>query len=217
MGTIKKKIFGFYRQLADDDNHRYKSWEHCYSYFLSGKPDKDIACLHLAFYLASWGMYRGSSFLLWKDYLVHRDVVEKVLKKRELQDIDYSKVDEKTIDEIFDLMDWMKGWYRQNIKAVNGEKKLVNPTDTLVTKILLGTLGCIPAYDRYFISGLREAGISYSRLSKNNFKSVIGFYKKNKQSFDQASTEITKISKVKYPTMKLVDMYFWEIGAESEK
>ena len=24
------------------------------------------------------------------------------------------------------------------------------PTDTLLTKILLGTVGCVPAYDRYF-------------------------------------------------------------------
>ena len=36
--------------------------------------------LHLAFYLASWGMCRGSSFLLQKDYKVLVPVVEEVLK-----------------------------------------------------------------------------------------------------------------------------------------
>ncbi len=74
--AIKKRILSFHHQLQSDNNHRYKSWEHCFKYFSQGKLDEDIACLHLAFYLASWGMYRGSSFLLWKDYLVHREVVQ---------------------------------------------------------------------------------------------------------------------------------------------
>lgn len=36
--------------------------------------------MQLTFYLASWGMYRGSSFLLQKDYKVHVPVVEELLK-----------------------------------------------------------------------------------------------------------------------------------------
>lgn len=38
--------------------------------------------LQLAFYLASWGMYRGSSFLLQKDYRVHIPVVKELLQKK---------------------------------------------------------------------------------------------------------------------------------------
>ncbi|MFH1661746.1 MAG: hypothetical protein ABIA02_01460, partial [Candidatus Falkowbacteria bacterium] len=69
---IKETIRDFFKEIEGDDNHRYKSWEHCYNYFsLEDKEiNKDIACLHLAFYLASWGMYRGSTFLLQKDYLI---------------------------------------------------------------------------------------------------------------------------------------------------
>jgi hypothetical protein len=47
----------------------------------------------MAFYLASWGMYRGSSFLLWKDYLIHQEVVDNIIAKKHLQDIDFLKVD----------------------------------------------------------------------------------------------------------------------------
>ena len=49
--------------------HRGKSWEHCYTFFRKYKTlrnDKllvDYAALHLGFFLASWGMLRGSSFL----------------------------------------------------------------------------------------------------------------------------------------------------------
>ena len=35
-----------------------------------------------------------------------------------------------------------------------------NATDTLVTKILLGALGCVPAYDRYYVQAVRRYGIS---------------------------------------------------------
>lgn len=65
----------FYHEAKRDENGRYRSWEHCYSnfYHARGKDnaDLDYLSLQLAFYLASWGMYRGSSFLLQKDYKVH--------------------------------------------------------------------------------------------------------------------------------------------------
>ena len=64
----------FYKKIEDDKYHRYKSWEHCYRYFKKNKNKElnyDYAALQLAFYLASWGMYRGSSILLWKDYKIH--------------------------------------------------------------------------------------------------------------------------------------------------
>ena len=39
---------------------------------------------------------------------------------------------------------------------------LGKPTDTLVTKVLLGTFGCLPACDRFFIAGFKKAGFNYS-------------------------------------------------------
>ena len=79
----------FYRDLKEDDNGRYKSWEYCYKVFNDahnfGNLDEeyiDYLCLHLAFYLASWGMYRGSSFLLQKDYKVHKIVIEELFKEK---------------------------------------------------------------------------------------------------------------------------------------
>ena len=44
----------------------------------------------------------------------------------------------------------------------------VTVTDTLVTKILMGTLGCTPAYDRFLKAGLEEKGFS-SSFSRKNF------------------------------------------------
>ena len=74
----------FYDDARANENGRSRSWEHCYRVFRDARtgpsPDYDYLSLHLAFYLASWGMYRGSCFLLQKDYKVLSPTVEKILK-----------------------------------------------------------------------------------------------------------------------------------------
>lgn len=49
---------------------RNNSRNHCFEAFGRLK-DLELLSLHLGFYLASWGMYRGSSGLLQKDFLIH--------------------------------------------------------------------------------------------------------------------------------------------------
>jgi hypothetical protein len=212
---IKSEILAFYKPMFLDRNHRYKSWEHCYTYFSKPISENDIdhACLHLAFYLASWGMYRGSSDLLQKDYLIHRTVVKEIIGHRYLFGTKFEDK-EVEIDGVFRLIELIREHYKKAIKEVGGKMR-ENPfvaTDTLVTKILLGTLGCAPAYDQYFVKGMRENGISYSNLSKSNFEKVIQFYLKNQDEIDQAGDEISRYSGVVYPPMKLIDMYFWTVG-----
>ena len=53
---IENIVMEFYDKIIDDKNHRFKSWEHCYNYFNKNSIEIDLACLHLSFYLASWGM-----------------------------------------------------------------------------------------------------------------------------------------------------------------
>lgn len=83
---IIKSSTEFYNDLKADENGRYRSWEHCYSHFIKARGSKEVdydyLSLQLAFYLASWGMYRGSSFLLQKDYRVHIPVVKELLSEK---------------------------------------------------------------------------------------------------------------------------------------
>ena len=73
------KLETFENDTRNDQYGRYRSWEHCYYIFNRARNNNarnnetyiDYLSLHLAFYLASWGMYRGSSFLLQRDYKVH--------------------------------------------------------------------------------------------------------------------------------------------------
>src|SRR4030042_1465332 len=68
---------------------RYTSFDYCFNYFQSfrdlGKvaaiaytENLQLSCLQLGFYLASWGMYRGSSNLLQKSVLHLVPVVETI-------------------------------------------------------------------------------------------------------------------------------------------
>ena len=70
------------------------SWSICYEEFKKARkqsnPNYDLLALHLGFYLASWGMYRGSSFLKALDYRIHYLAVKMMLEDqyRELFTID---------------------------------------------------------------------------------------------------------------------------------
>ena len=57
---IRSSIQKFYSSIKNDENARYKSWEYWYKIF-GEKQNKidpetiDLICLHLGFYLVSWG------------------------------------------------------------------------------------------------------------------------------------------------------------------
>ena len=216
---IKDTILAFYRQINDDPNHRYRSWDHCYSHFqkrASFTSDKDIdtASLHLAFYLASWGMYRGSSWLLWKDYQVHIPVVRELLEEKHTSlwaiDFDLLKPQSPEVDAFFDLAAKIKQIYKQTVTKVNGVSSLTIPSDILVTKILLGTLGCTPAYDRLVVAGIKIVKEFPARFGPKSFLGFVKFYQKNAEGFKFAQATIAEQGIV-YPVMKLVDMYFWNL------
>ncbi len=164
-------------------------------------------------------MYRGSSFLLWQDYLIHKEVVKEILKYKHLQKIDFGDItkNSKEFKEIFELSNFIKNWYPQNVKKIPEKlTKDINITDTLLTKILLGTLGCIPAYDRFFLDGLKMKNIRpYTKLSEKNFLKIIDFYNENKQEFLATQQHIKEKINVEYPVMKLVDMYFFILSYSS--
>lgn len=203
---IKKHVLGFYKG-GKNPGHRFQSWENCYRFFqwLKEHPanfqrSPEIACLQLGFYLASWGMYRGSSFLLKHSFEVHKKPIRELLKRKydSLWQADIGTLSSPTtIDNIFTLADSVRQLYPSNI------------TDTLLTKIILGTIGCAPAYDRFFKDGCKTKGIRpYSNFNKRSFVAFVKFYQKNCRVFASTAKTIGRSSGVSYPPMKLVDMFF---------
>lgn len=218
---IRETIMRYYEPTLNNSYHRYNSWENCYKYFRSRRLNttrtiSDLDCLHLGFYLASWGMYRGSGFLLGKSYEIHKTVIHELLdnKYKILWNIKIEKLkkDSKEFKLLFTLFDLLKDIYSNEIK----DNK--NVTDTLITKVLLGTMCCTPAYDKYFKDGCYRRKVHpYFNFTKKSYLGIVKYYNDNEEEFIKASKQISKLSKVKYPPMKLVDMYFWQIGKDNPR
>lgn len=219
---VRENTLGYYELLKKDEHHRYKSWEHIYLFFkknhrnLHNEEVKDQASLHLAFYLASWGMLRGGSFLLQKDYKIHRYFIESIAadpkfwifySEEEMEKEIYFALIEELILETMEV-------YRNAVIEINGKKKTVVITDTLVTKILLGVYGNVPAFDRYFKAAAKEHGISAS-LGRKSLEQILEFYEKHREEFSRVQESISE--EVYYPPMKLIDMYFFNYGLEKDK
>lgn len=118
--------------------HRYSSFDYCYNYFLTTndlKIDLEKSCLVLGFYLASWGMFRGSSFLLQKSAKCFQPIVEYIAcLDKDTWRIDVDNYTDQNIDKIIQIYFGLK-------KALITEG---NADLTLITKIMLGVFGFIP-------------------------------------------------------------------------
>lgn len=193
---------------------RYSSWDFCHKAF--GTPIKDNThVLQLAVYLASWGMYRGSSGILQKNYLVHEGAVDILFSKkyRNLKCNQTQEVSSDDVDDIIDLKSELSAHYK-SIYFTRGLNPFapISPTDTLISKIILGTYGCVPAYDQYFIKGLKEVPIKKKEFNEESLLEIFAFIVKHKDDFQGAHELIFNKTHVHYPIMKLVDMYFWQLG-----
>ena len=203
IGTVKRHEEGW-----KGKNHNYRSWELCYQFFCSRPRDRDLACLHLAAYLASFGMYRGSAFIASKDYLVHKDAVAAVEEYYcRLQNLNLSGCFDN-IDHVFSLAKKLECAYKNN-----ADDHLA--TEILITKIMMGTLGCAPAYDKYFCKGLRERSLPQA-FSKKSYKKMLNFCKEESDEFEKVQLHLNQRADgfVKYPIMRVVDIYFWQRGDE---
>ena len=198
-----------------DDEGRYLSYNYCYNYFndnykTNNNDKKNEMTLYLYAYLASWGMLRNS-FLLYKSPFFSRKVIDilceekstgnntpiETLKENIINAYKYKDINAKPIDS----EDNINYYYKEEMK------KAVSPTsiDTLVSKIILGTLGTVPAYDRFFKITAENMGLCQT-LNTKSLNQLQKFIDANKDDIDK----IIKDNKLNYTPMKIVDIYFWQ-------
>lgn len=315
----EKKVSDFYSVIKDkkagEPFSRYKSWEYCHKIFNDYHEKKeeitdeeyDSLALNLAFYLASWGMYRGSSFLLQRDYKTHIGAVKEIMKDKykDLWNYDpsdknneeletdanrlvqlclaiaktYEPIEERnkqnddlytyvfefgdkyidvvieknndeyvvkkggkkaitidndklkyngvdldfSLEDNFPVIDYSsKTIYRT--KARDDTKKLLNVYNVenvstiLTTKIVMGTLGSVPAFDRFLISGLKSEK-TYT-IEGKEWNVVASFCKKTLlftfKFYNEYLKDVTDLPPI-YTPLKKVDMCFWQIGFEKDQ
>jgi hypothetical protein len=162
-------------------------------------------------------MYRGSSFLLGRSYTVHRGVVDVIAKPRfnSLWNAEFGarKTDIRLIPPMLEAIDGIRRAYKPFAPTTGSAQ----PTDTLISKVVLGTFGCLPAGDEYFIRGFRREGLKYSYLNDEFIERVHVICQENLADLHREQVNIHKISGMRYPLMKLVDMYFWQIGRKKTR
>ena len=212
----------FYEDARRDENGRSRSWEHCYRVFRDARtdpcPDYDYLSLHLAFYLASWGMYRGSCFIFQKDYKVHTPIVEEILKPEydclfglactELRNDDVQA-------QLKKLYEYIDDHFHPIREQVAGREVESPVSQVLITKILLGTLGCVPAYDRFFQDGVATYKVTTREYSRNSLLKLVDFYEEHNDRLEEARRGM-RTDDLIYPQMKVLDMGFWQIGFEKD-
>ena len=192
---------------------RYASFDYCFNYFQSHRETGrlealvdgrglQLSCLHLGFYLASWGMLRGSAQLLQLSAKSFIPVVERIASTPEdIWKIDADQYSESNIAKILDFA------------ATLRETLHDGASDILVTKILLGTLGCVPAFDTNF-----KTGFGVSTFGRKSLRKVGQFYTDHSDVIE-AHREATLDFETGLPTnrrytrAKVIDMVFFIEGA----
>ena len=221
-----KDIIRYIKKYIEDYQEQYsieESWRDCYKIFhekrkvkkereLSEEEYNDL-CIHLGFYLASWGMFRNS-FLANKYYTIHKDVIGVLFKDE--YDVLWD-ISAKDLGKHADILKYLSDEIKKSyLKYIENDKKHKNVTDLLVTKILLGTMGCVPAYDDYLKTAVKSYNISSSTFKPQSVRELVKFYNDHEEKFGMARKEIGEKYSY-YPDMKLLDMCFWKVGQKIMK
>lgn len=198
---------------ARSPTDRYASFDYCFNYFqeraesgnlaeIAEGPALKDACLELGFYLASWGMYRGSADLS-KRSLAYLVPVMRVIAvaPHEIWSCDANDYSESHCSLILEIRDQVRAAF------------LKGATDTLVTKVMLGAFGCVPAFDTYFSKGFGTWTFNRSALGR-----IAEFYDRNASVIEShrvptldfaAGRDTSRL----YTRAKVIDMVFFTEGA----
>jgi hypothetical protein len=205
-------------QYLGDRNRdsRYASFDYCFNYFQEYRERGQVAalvepaklqesCLQLGFYLASWGMLRGSSQLLQRSVRSFVPVVEAIAAAPErMWTIDAGGYSEDAITMILEFARTLRRTLHKGASNI------------LLTKIMLGTMGCVPAFDTNFKKGFKK-GFGVAKFDRESLQKVGRFYRDNAAVID-AHREFTLDfdsglqTQRRYTQAKVVDMIFFIEG-----
>ena len=188
--------------------------------------------------------------MLSLDYTVHKEAVRILMKDcyKELFNSDRLLLDENDNEKylnllfgnekkgeseikgvVIEIQEYYKKWHKavslsplEDIEEDSNTENLENTVSSvLVTKVLMGVYGCIPAYDRYVMDGLKTQGMNAS-FGRSAVEELLKHTVENKDvrknieavwNTIKSKTHCTQFDPKHYTFMKVVDMLFWEIGA----
>jgi hypothetical protein len=227
MLDIAANVAAYLRDRSREE--RAASFDYCFNYFQGFRASDDIAgvgrpenleasCLHLGYYLASWGMLRGSTVLHSKSYRFFIPVIEAIAEESsEIWDIDVHRYNDHTVNALLELTERVRTAITAKPSAGGLAK---SPTNTLVTKVLLGVFGSTPAFDTFFTRGLRLVTGKPARLNQSTLRAIADFYAANARAIDHERVRTLdfasdRLTRLRYPRAKVIDMVFLIEGGGS--
>ncbi len=189
---------------------RYASFDYCFNHFQQNRTEfaspamMELSCLHLGFYLASWGMYRGSADLLQRSVKRLEPVVEALSAANpEAWEIDADRHTDAAMSVVLETA-------RRLRLALGGA------SDTLVTKIMLGVFGCVPAFDVNVKGALGATTFGRKSLSK-----IARFYSAHADVIEAHGVRTLDFSTgsatdIRYTRAKVIDMALFIEGMKGQ-
>ena len=116
-------------------------------------------------------------------------------------------------DRLEKLSDYIAAHFRPIRNEVAGREVASQVSPVLITKILMGTLGCVPAYDRFFEEGARHLGLEKKSYNEDSLLELADIYEAHNDRLEEARRGM-RTDDLIYPQMKLLDMGFWQVGFE---
>lgn len=216
MFNFEEQARNYYAQSHGDAYPRLKAWDYLWDYIQSVDEWADLAsdenirdtALNIGFYLANWGMFRGSSELPNVNVRFFEDLTILLFKEIPV--------------EFWNLT--LKDFTPNNREALKvfdeGIRKIsqfgsgrVSWTQTLSTKLLLGVWGQCPARDRYFNIGAKRYKVESGNTVAGNIGSTY-LIRLNDVRLSEAWTipDFKTPNKNRYPMGKVIDMALFQYG-----
>lgn len=259
--SFRQALFGACHNVAFS---RPLAWDFCYKHFfdnrdeyLSGHPSETLlnqGALELASYLGAFGMYRNV-----QTASVNRRIYVIVLKRlfEKVHELGIKHFSQNTVFNEYELRAliatvhaafedaYREAKYTQieaatrSVEETKAETFFAEASGTLITKVLLGTLAALPAFDRNFhtlaveINHYQKCKLPSKieiKASEDKDKSpqieealkpLLSVVKNPEvqaylRNFVEPYFADANILKINYPLMRLLDLHFWAVGAVIE-
>lgn len=190
---------------------RYASFDYCFNYFqdardsgdtaqLANREHRMLSCFQLGFFLASWGMMRGSGDLYQRSVRDLLPVVEMIASQP---------------PSSWEFDAHCLATHTQDVLALSRRVRqafTIPASDVLVTKTMLGVFGCVPVFDFYFTKGFGCSTFCADALVR-----IGTFYHQHQAAIDAATVFTLDLHSGldtgrRYPRAKIIDMIFFQEG-----
>jgi hypothetical protein len=164
-------------------DNRYTSFDYCFNYFqsfrdqdraeeIADRENMQLSCLQIGFFLASWGMFRASSRLPSKSIIQFEPLVHVIAETpKSVWEIDANCYSSENSEALVQLGHRIAATFAHYV------------TPTLVTKIMLGVYGNVPAFDSFVTKGLRKGGLPSSFVAAT-LRKLGRYYERNTEAID---------------------------------